>query len=202
MLRPRRAGFTSGILFERCDKLVSQILYKFDQNVFSLYVICRHLLSILLSSLFNQNFLWNLILNGTWVNKFVVTSLLINRSVTEKCSEHSDKTIINGLFGKGGYEHQIFNDHRGTLNAQAYGTRVLGPAGDSSHLGGALNWKNPNAAASFDISKQIHGGTSYQAAAGGRWPVGKNGDFSLQGTYGKQAFMRREYGGLGSFNYR
>nr|XP_032521717.1 gloverin-like [Danaus plexippus plexippus] len=65
-----------------------------------------------------------------------------------------------GLFGKGGYEHQIFNDHRGTLNAQAYGTRVLGPAGDSSHLGGALNWKNPNAAASFDISKQIHGGTS------------------------------------------
>ncbi|XP_061384732.1 gloverin-like [Danaus plexippus] len=107
-----------------------------------------------------------------------------------------------GLFGKGGYEHQIFNDHRGTLNAQAYGTRVLGPTGDSSNLGGALNWKNPNAAASFDISKQIHGGTSYQAAAGGRWPVGKNGDFSLQGTYGKQPGMSREYGGLGSFNYR
>ncbi|CAH0714945.1 unnamed protein product, partial [Brenthis ino] len=107
-----------------------------------------------------------------------------------------------GLFGKGGYEHQFFNDDRGKLNGQVYGTHVLGPAGDSSSFGGALNWKDPHAAASFDISKQVHSGTSYQAAAGGRWPVGKNGDFSLQGTYGRQAGMRREYGGLANFNYR
>ncbi|CAH0714944.1 unnamed protein product, partial [Brenthis ino] len=45
-------------------------------------------------------------------------------------------------------------------------------------------------------------GIWYQAAAGGRWPVGKNGDFSLQGTYRRQAGMRREYGGLANFNYR
>ncbi|CAH2098332.1 unnamed protein product [Euphydryas editha] len=107
-----------------------------------------------------------------------------------------------GLFGKAGYEHQIFNDQRGKLTGQAHGMRVLGPQGGSSHFGGGLNWKNPNAAASFDISKQVHGGTSYQAAAGGRWPVGKNGDFSLQGTYGRAAGMRREYGGLANFNYR
>ncbi|XP_069355578.1 gloverin-like [Maniola hyperantus] len=107
-----------------------------------------------------------------------------------------------GLFGKGGYEHQIFNDNRGKLNGQVYGTRVLGAAGDSSHLGGGLNWQNPNAAASLDISRQIHGGTSYQAAAGGKWPVGKNGDISLQGTYGRQHGLPREYGGMANFNYR
>ncbi|XP_026497749.2 gloverin-like [Vanessa tameamea] len=108
----------------------------------------------------------------------------------------------NGLFGKGGYEHQFFNDNRGKLDGQMYGSRVLGPDGGSSHFGGGLNWKNPNAAASLDISRQIHGGTSYQAAAGGRWPVGKNGDLSLQGTYGRAAGMPREYGGLANFNYR
>ncbi|XP_045762959.1 gloverin-like [Maniola jurtina] len=107
-----------------------------------------------------------------------------------------------GLFGKGGYEHQIFNDNRGKLNGQVYGTRVLGAAGDSSHFGGGLNWQNPNAAASLDISRQIHGGTSYQAAAGGKWPVGKNGDFSLQGTYGRQHGLPRQYGGMANFNYR
>ncbi|XP_072946365.1 gloverin-like [Epargyreus clarus] len=108
----------------------------------------------------------------------------------------------NGLFGRGGYEHQFFNDNRGNLQGQVHGTRVLGPYGDSSHLGGGLKWSNPNAAASLDVSKMIHGPTSYQAAAGGRWPVGKNGDFSLQGTYGKVSGMRPEYGGIGNFNYR
>ncbi|XP_013168697.1 PREDICTED: gloverin-like [Papilio xuthus] len=107
-----------------------------------------------------------------------------------------------GLFGKGGYEHNFFDDHRGKLDGQAYGTRVLGPYGDSSHLGGALNWRNDNAAASLDVSKMIHGPTSVSAGAGGAWPVGKNGDFSLQGTYGKTGGYNSEFGGLAKFNYR
>ncbi|XP_041977066.1 gloverin-like [Aricia agestis] len=108
----------------------------------------------------------------------------------------------NGLFGKAGYDHQIFNDGRGKLTGGVSGTRVLGPYGDSSHLGGGLNWQNSNAAASLDVSKQIHGPTSWNAGAGGRWPVGKNGDFSLQGTYGKTSGMRPQFGGMGNFNYR
>ncbi|CAG4944959.1 unnamed protein product [Parnassius apollo] len=108
-----------------------------------------------------------------------------------------------GLFGKGGYEHNFFDDDRGKLDGQVYGTRVLGPYGDSSHLGGALNWQNPNAAASLEVSKQIHGPDSIMAGAGGRWPVGKNGDFSLEGTYyGKTSGYKPEYGGRGVFNYR
>ncbi|XP_045507036.1 gloverin-like [Colias croceus] len=107
-----------------------------------------------------------------------------------------------GLFGKGGYDHQIFNDDRGKLNGQLSGTRVLGPYGDSSHLGGGLKWENSNAAASLDISKQIHGRTSLDAAAGGKWPVGKNGDFSLQGTYNQMSGMRPDYGVMGNYNYR
>ncbi|CAG4944953.1 unnamed protein product [Parnassius apollo] len=107
-----------------------------------------------------------------------------------------------GLFGKGGYEHNFFDDHRGKLDGQVYGTRVLGPYGDSSHLGGALNWQNSNAAASLEASKQIHGPDSIMAGAGGRWPVGKNGDFSLEGTYGKTSGYKPEYGGRGVFNYR
>ncbi|CAH2268338.1 gloverin-like [Pararge aegeria] len=107
-----------------------------------------------------------------------------------------------GLFGRGAYQHQIFNDNRGKMDAQVYGTRVLGSAGDSTHLGGALNWQNPNAAASLDISRQIHGGTSYQAAAGGKWPVGKNGDISVQGTYGRQHGLPHEYGAMANFNYK
>ncbi|CAH2058085.1 unnamed protein product, partial [Iphiclides podalirius] len=107
-----------------------------------------------------------------------------------------------GLFGKGGYEHNFFDDHRGRLDGQAYGTRVLGPYGDSSHLGGALNWHDSNAAASLDVSKQIHGPTSINAGAGGSWPVGKNGDFSVLGTYGKTSGIPSDYGGKAIFNYR
>ncbi|XP_048007045.1 gloverin-like isoform X2 [Leguminivora glycinivorella] len=65
-----------------------------------------------------------------------------------------------GLFGKGGYKETIFNDARGKLDAQAYGSRVLSPAGDSSHFGGKLDWANDNAKAALDISKQIHGKTT------------------------------------------
>lgn len=64
------------------------------------------------------------------------------------------------LQGKAGYNRNIFDDHRGKLDGTAYGTRVLGANGASSHLGGSLNWQNSNAAANLDISKQIHGPSS------------------------------------------
>lgn len=108
----------------------------------------------------------------------------------------------NGLFGKAGVEKNIFNDHRGRLDGNAYGQRNLSPYGDSSSLGGGLKWQNNNAAASFDVNKQIHGGTSWNAAGGGKWPVGKNGDFGLQGTYSHMPHGIRDYGARGVFNYR
>ncbi|XP_028168252.1 gloverin-like [Ostrinia furnacalis] len=106
-----------------------------------------------------------------------------------------------GLFGKAGYEHNIFDDARGKMDAQAFGTRTLGPYGDSSALGGALKWRDDHAQASFDINKQVHGPTSWTAAGGGRWPVGKNGDFGLEGTYSRMGGMK-DYGGRASYNYR
>ncbi|KAJ2944825.1 hypothetical protein O0L34_g1717 [Tuta absoluta] len=108
----------------------------------------------------------------------------------------------NGLYGKGGYEHNIFNDHRGNLNGQVTGTRVLGPNGASSHMGGALNWKNDRASASLEASKMIHGPASINAAAGGRWPVGKNGDLSAQGFYSQTQGFGRDYGGRLNYNHR
>ncbi|VVD01240.1 gloverin-like [Leptidea sinapis] len=107
----------------------------------------------------------------------------------------------NGLFGKGGYEHQIFDDARGKLSGQLSGSRVLGPMGDASLVGGGLRYENPNAQASLDITKQIHGHTMYSAAAGGKWPVGKNGDFSVQGTYNQMPGLR-DYGAMANYNYR
>ncbi|CAG9792416.1 unnamed protein product [Diatraea saccharalis] len=107
----------------------------------------------------------------------------------------------DGLFGRAGVERNIFNDARGRLDAQAHGTRTIGPMGGSSALGGSLNWRNDNAAASFDVSKQIHGPTSWSAAGGGRWPVGKNGDFGVDGTYSRFGGMK-DYGARGVFNYR
>ncbi|XP_028168250.1 gloverin-like [Ostrinia furnacalis] len=106
-----------------------------------------------------------------------------------------------GLFGKAGYEHNIFDDARGKMDAQAFGTRTLGPYGDSSALGGALKWRDDHAQASFDINKQVHGPTSWTAAGGGHWPVGKNGDFGLEGTYSRMAGMN-DYGGRAVYNYR
>ncbi|KAI5652132.1 gloverin-like protein domain-containing protein [Phthorimaea operculella] len=108
----------------------------------------------------------------------------------------------NGLYGKGGYEHNIFNDHRGTLNGQVSGTRVLGPYGGSSHVGGALNWKNDRASASLEASKMIHGPTSINAAAGARWPIGRNGDLSAQGFYSHTQGFGRDYGGRLNYRYR
>ncbi|XP_022125815.2 gloverin isoform X1 [Pieris rapae] len=107
----------------------------------------------------------------------------------------------DGLFSKGGYEHQFFDDNRGKLTGQLSGIRVLGPLGDSSNFGGGLNWENSNAAASLDVTKQIHGPTSWSASGGGKWPVGKNGDISLQGTYDQISGRRPDYGGRAVYNY-
>lgn len=48
------------------------------------------------------------------------------------------------------------------MQGQAYGTRMLGATGDSSMLGGKLNWNNVNkdASAALEITKQIHGHTN------------------------------------------
>ncbi|KAM3963479.1 gloverin-like [Aphomia sociella] len=105
------------------------------------------------------------------------------------------------LFGKAGYQHNVFDDHRGKLDASAYGSRVLSPYGASSNLGGRLDYKNDRAAASLDVSKQIGGFTSYDAAAGGRWPIGRNGDFTMQGTYSRFGPIQ-DYGARAGLNYR
>ncbi|XP_061705279.1 gloverin-like [Cydia pomonella] len=87
-----------------------------------------------------------------------------------------------GLFGKAGYQGTIFNDARGKMDGQAYGTRVLSPAGDTSNFGGKLNWANENAKASVDISKQIHGKTTVEASGAGVWKVDKNTQLSAGGS--------------------
>ncbi|CAH0403368.1 unnamed protein product [Chilo suppressalis] len=107
----------------------------------------------------------------------------------------------DGLFGRAGVERHIFNDARGRLDAQAHGTRTLGPAGGTSALGGSLNWRNDNANAALDVSKQIGGSTSWSAAGGGRWPIGKNGDFGVDGTFSRINGLK-DYGARGVFNYR
>ncbi|CAG5052504.1 unnamed protein product [Parnassius apollo] len=89
-----------------------------------------------------------------------------------------------GLYGKGGYKQDIFNDARGKLEGQAYGTRVLGPNGDSSSLGGKLDWNNVNkdARATLEITKQIHGPTNLDASASKVWNFDKNTRLSAGGT--------------------
>ncbi|KAI8423595.1 hypothetical protein MSG28_012673 [Choristoneura fumiferana] len=64
---------------------------------------------------------------------------------------------VDFILGQGGYEHNIINDDRGRLAAQAYGTRVLGPTRDSTHLGSKLTWQDSNSMASIDASKRLGG---------------------------------------------
>ncbi|KAG6460579.1 hypothetical protein O3G_MSEX012084 [Manduca sexta] len=87
-----------------------------------------------------------------------------------------------GLFGKGGYQHQFFDDHRGKLTGQGYGSRVLGPYGDSTNFGGRLDWANKNANAALDVTKSIGGRTGLTASGSGVWQLGKNTDLSAGGT--------------------
>lgn len=92
---------------------------------------------------------------------FRISQFRFHNKIDQCGSRQLQLILICYIFqGKAGYERNIFNDNRGKLDAQAFGTRTLSPYGDSSALGGALKWKNDNAAASFDISKQIHGPTS------------------------------------------
>ncbi|XP_050356623.1 gloverin-like [Nymphalis io] len=88
------------------------------------------------------------------------------------------------LFGKAGYRQDIFNDARGVLKAEAYGSRVLSPSGDNSYFGGKLDWTNANknADATLKLTKQIGGGTNAAAAASKVWNIDKNTHVSAGGT--------------------
>nr|XP_049705926.1 gloverin [Helicoverpa armigera] len=91
----------------------------------------------------------------------------------------------DSVFGRGGYKQDIFNDHRGHLQGQAYGSRVLSPYGDSSNLGGRLDWSNPNAKAGLDVHKQIGGGSGMKLSGDGVWNFDKNTRLSAGGNLDK-----------------
>nr|ANS56420.1 gloverin 1 [Bombyx mandarina] len=101
-----------------------------------------------------------------------------------------------GLFGKGGYNREFFNDDRGKLTGQAYGTRVLGPGGDSTSYGGRLDWANENAKAAIDLNRQIGGSAGIEASASGVWDLGKNTHLSAGGVVSKEFGHRRPDVGL------
>ncbi|XP_050356625.1 gloverin-like [Nymphalis io] len=90
----------------------------------------------------------------------------------------------DSLFGKAGYKKDIFNDDRGILKGEAYGSRVLGANGDNSYLGGKLDWANANknAEATLELTKQIGGRTNAAAAASKVWNFDKNTHLSAGGT--------------------
>ncbi|CAG9792428.1 unnamed protein product [Diatraea saccharalis] len=88
----------------------------------------------------------------------------------------------SGLFGKGGYKQDIFNDDRGKLQGQAYGSRVLGPNGDVSSFGGRLDFTDKNSQASLDVNKPIGGRPSVTGTGSGVWNFDKNTRLSAGGT--------------------
>ncbi|CAH1641757.1 unnamed protein product [Spodoptera littoralis] len=92
----------------------------------------------------------------------------------------------DSLFGRGGYKQDIFNDHRGHLQGQAYGSRVLGANGDSTNLGGQLHWSNDNARAALDVHKQIGGGSGMSLNGDGVWKLDKNTRFVTGGSFQKE----------------
>ncbi|XP_013191377.2 gloverin-like [Amyelois transitella] len=107
----------------------------------------------------------------------------------------------DAAFGKAGYKQNIFDDNRGKLDATGYGSHVISPYGSSNHLGGRVDYTGDHTKASLDVSKQLHGMTSLEAAAGARWPIGKNGDISLEGTYNRMGPFQ-DYGARAGLNYR
>ncbi|KAI8423611.1 hypothetical protein MSG28_012679 [Choristoneura fumiferana] len=111
-------------------------------------------------------------------------------------------TARGGLFGQGGYEHNIINDDRGRLAAQAYGTRVLGPTRDSTHLGSKLTWQDSNSMASIDASKRLGGRARVDVDAGGRWEPFKNSELTAGGYYSHREGRPSDYGGRANFEYR
>ncbi|XP_039748108.1 gloverin-like [Pararge aegeria] len=88
------------------------------------------------------------------------------------------------LYGKAGYKQDIFNDERGKLIGEAYGSRVLGPNGGNSFLEGKLNWNNAakDTEANLALSRQIHGMTSAQADLSKVWNLDKNTRISAGGA--------------------
>ncbi|XP_063897288.1 gloverin-like [Helicoverpa armigera] len=78
------------------------------------------------------------------------------------------------IFGRAGYKQDIFNDHRGHLEGQGYGSRVLGATGDSSVFGGKLNWSNDNARATADVHKEVGGASGMTVTGDGVWKLDKN----------------------------
>ncbi|KAI8423602.1 hypothetical protein MSG28_012673 [Choristoneura fumiferana] len=103
--------------------------------------------------------------------------------------------------GQGGYEHNIINDDRGRLAAQAYGTRVLGPTRDSTHLGSKLTWQDSNSMASIDASKRLGGRARVDVDAGGRWEPFKNAELTAGGYYSHREGRNSDYGGRAIFKY-
>ncbi|XP_073960949.1 gloverin-like [Choristoneura fumiferana] len=110
-------------------------------------------------------------------------------------------TARGRLFGQGGYEHNIINDDRGRLAAQAYGTRVLGPTRDSTHLGSKLTWQDSNSMASIDASKRLGGRARVDVDAGGRWEPFKNAELTAGGYYSHREGRNSDYGGRAIFKY-
>ncbi|CAH2098343.1 unnamed protein product [Euphydryas editha] len=106
----------------------------------------------------------------------------------------------DSLFGKAGYKKDIFNDERGTLKGEAYGSRVLGAAGDNSYLGGKLDWNNvnKNAQATLELNKQIGGRTNAQATASKVWNFDKNTRLSAGGTVSQDIGHGKPDIGLGA----
>ncbi|KAI8423605.1 hypothetical protein MSG28_012673 [Choristoneura fumiferana] len=108
---------------------------------------------------------------------------------------------VDFILGQGGYEHNIINDDRGRLAAQAYGTRVLGPTRDSTHLGSKLTWQDSNSMASIDASKRLGGRARVDVDAGGRWEPFKNAELTAGGYYSHREGRNSDYGGRAIFKY-
>ncbi|RVE45572.1 hypothetical protein evm_009769 [Chilo suppressalis] len=92
----------------------------------------------------------------------------------------------SGVFGKGGYKQEIFNDDRGKLQGQAYGSRVIGPNGDTSSFGGRLDFSDKNSQAALDVNKPIGGRTSVTATGSGVWNFDKNTKLSAGGMVSQE----------------
>nr|WGJ79125.1 gloverin [Hyphantria cunea] len=87
----------------------------------------------------------------------------------------------DSVFGRGGYKQDIFNDHRGHLQGQAYGSRSLGAYGDSTSMGGKLDWSNNNARLGADINKEIGGRSGMTVTGEGQWNLDRNTRFMAGG---------------------
>ncbi|KAJ8708768.1 hypothetical protein PYW08_010150 [Mythimna loreyi] len=110
----------------------------------------------------------------------------------------------DAIFGRGGYRQDIFNDHRGRLQGEGYGTRVLGAGGDSSILGGKLNWNNANenVRAGVDIHKEIGGHSGVKLTGDGVWKLDHNTRFVAGGNVQKQfGHQRPELGIQGGIEH-